>query len=48
MVVLVDGPALTRLMIKHNVGVSVEEVYEVKKIDSGAVSKRGSPKTYVK
>ena len=33
-VVLVDGPALTRLMIKHNVGVSVEEVYEVKKIDS--------------
>ncbi len=33
-VVLVDGLALTRLMIKHNVGVSVEEVYEVKKIDS--------------
>lgn len=33
-VVLVDGPALSRLMIKHNVGVSVEEVYEVKKIDS--------------
>lgn len=33
-VVLVDGSALTKLMIKHNVGVSVEEVYEVKKIDS--------------
>ncbi|MBO4418505.1 MAG: restriction endonuclease [Oscillospiraceae bacterium] len=33
-VVLVDGSALTRLMIKHNVGVSVEEIYEVKKIDS--------------
>ncbi len=33
-VVLVDGATLTRLMIKHNVGVSVEEVYEIKKIDS--------------
>ena len=33
-VVLVDGSVLTRLMIKHNVGVSVEEIYEVKKIDS--------------
>jgi restriction system protein len=33
-VVLVDGSALTRLMIKHNVGVSIEEVYEVKRIDS--------------
>lgn len=33
-VVLVDGVALTRLMIKHNVGVSIEEVYEVKKIDT--------------
>lgn len=33
-VVLVDGSMLTRLMIKHNVGVSIEEVYEVKKIDS--------------
>lgn len=32
-VVLVDGRALTNLMIKHNVGVSVEHVYEVKKID---------------
>ena len=33
-VVLVDGPALTRLMIKHNVGVSIEHVYEVKRLDS--------------
>ena len=33
-VVLVDGVALTRLMIKHNVGVSVEHVYEVKRLDS--------------
>lgn len=33
-VVLVDGDMLARLMIKHNVGVSVEQVYEVKKIDT--------------
>lgn len=33
-VVLVDGATLTRLMIKHNVGVSVEHIYEVKKVDS--------------
>ena len=33
-VVLVDGGALTRLMIKHNVGVSIEHVYEVKRLDS--------------
>ena len=33
-VVLVDGPTLMRLMIKHNVGVSLEQVYEVKRIDS--------------
>jgi len=33
-VVLVDGDTLTRLMIKHNVGVSVEHVYEVKRLDS--------------
>lgn len=33
-VVLVDGAALTKLMIKHNVGVSVEHVYEVKRLDS--------------
>lgn len=33
-VVLVDGEALMKLMIKHNVGVSTEHVYEVKRIDS--------------
>lgn len=33
-VVLVDGAALSRLMIKHNVGVTVEHVYEVKRVDS--------------
>ena len=33
-VVLVDGVKLTQLMIKHNVGVSVEHAYEVKRIDS--------------
>ena len=33
-VVLVDGNSLARLMIKHNLGVSVEHVYEVKRIDS--------------
>lgn len=33
-VVLVDGFTLTRLMIKHNVGVSVEHTYEVKKVDT--------------
>ena len=33
-VVLVDGTAITKLMIKHNVGVSVEHVYEVKRLDS--------------
>ncbi len=33
-VVLVDGSMLTKLMIKHNVGVSVEHIYEIKRIDS--------------
>lgn len=33
-VVLIDGPTLARLMIKHNVGVSVEHVYEIKRVDS--------------
>ena len=33
-VVLIDGTALTKLMIKHNLGVSVDCVYEIKKIDS--------------
>lgn len=33
-VVLVDGDALMKLMIRHNVGVSTEHIYEVKRIDS--------------
>ena len=33
-VVLVDGNALAKLMIKHNVGVSIEHVYEVKRVDT--------------
>lgn len=33
-VVLMDGSTLTRLMIKHNVGVSLEHAYEIKRVDS--------------
>ena len=33
-IVLVDGKQLTRLMIKHNLGVSTEHVYEVKRLDT--------------
>jgi len=33
-VVLVDGDKLAKLMIKHNVGVSAEHVYEIKKVDA--------------
>ena len=33
-VVLIDGNTLTKLMIKHNVGVSVDHTYEIKRIDS--------------
>lgn len=33
-IVLVDGDALMQLMIKFNLGVSVEQVYEVKKLDT--------------
>lgn len=32
--ILIDGEMLTKLMIEHNVGVSVSSVYEIKKIDS--------------
>lgn len=32
--VLIDGRELAQLMIEHNLGVTVKEVYEVKKIDS--------------
>lgn len=33
-VVLIDGPQLAEYMIEHNLGVSVKEVYEVKRIDT--------------
>lgn len=33
-VVLIDGIELARLMVEHNLGVSVKQVYEVKQIDS--------------
>ena len=33
-IVLVDGKQLTKLMIRFNLGVSIEHVYEVKKIDT--------------
>ncbi len=32
-VVLIDGDKLADLMIQHNVGVSVKQVYEIKKVD---------------
>ena len=33
-IVLIDGDELTELMIDHNVGVSISQVYSVKRIDS--------------
>ena len=33
-IVLVDGDALMQLMIRFNLGVSVEQIYEVKKLDT--------------
>ncbi len=33
-IVLVDGKQLTKLMIKFNLGVSIENVYEVKRLDT--------------
>ncbi len=33
-IILVDGKMLTSLMIEHNIGVSTEAIYEIKKIDS--------------
>ena len=33
-VVLIDGITLANLMIDYNVGVSVAETYEIKKLDS--------------
>ena len=33
-IILIDGKALTDLMIEYNVGVSVTKVYEIKRVDS--------------
>lgn len=33
-VVLINGEILTKLMIKYNVGVSIEHIYEIKRLDS--------------
>ncbi|EJB8511220.1 restriction endonuclease [Pseudomonas aeruginosa] len=33
-VVLIDGAELARLMVEHNLGVSVKQIYEVKQLDS--------------
>jgi restriction system protein len=33
-IVLIDGATLADLMIEHNVGVSIEATYDVKKIDT--------------
>ncbi len=33
-IILIDGKQLTQLMIEHNVGVSVEKTYEIKRVDS--------------
>lgn len=33
-IVLIDGDQLAQLMIDHNVGVSVEKTYEIKRVDS--------------
>lgn len=32
-IVLVDGPLLTRLMIRFNIGCRVEEIVQIKKLD---------------
>ena len=33
-IVLIDGEQLAQLMIDHNVGVSIVETYEIKRVDS--------------
>jgi restriction system protein len=32
-VILIDGQQLATLMIEHNVGISVQKIYEIKQID---------------
>ena len=33
-VILINGSELARYMINHNVGVSIEKTYEIKRVDS--------------
>ena len=33
-IVLIDGDQLAEYMIEHNVGVSIEKTYEIKRVDS--------------
>jgi restriction system protein len=33
-IILIDGTRLAELMVEHNIGVSIVEAYEVKKLDS--------------
>ena len=33
-IVLIDGPTLASYMIEHNVGVSIVETYQIKRVDS--------------
>ena len=33
-IILIDGKQLAQLMIDHNVGVSIEKTYEIKRVDS--------------
>jgi restriction system protein len=38
-IVLIDGPTLARLLIEHNVGVTVASAYQIKRVDSDYLSK---------
>ncbi len=33
-IILIDGHQLAQLMIDHDVGVSIEKTYEIKRVDS--------------
>ena len=33
-IALIDGKQLSQLMIDHDVGVSIEKIYEIKRVDS--------------
>ena len=40
-IILVDGTTLTKLMIEHNLGVSVESTYDIKRIDTDFFTDQG-------